>query len=101
MFMHMQGNTQPPGLALLCKDPGISFDLVVLTDATAAIGNCRRRGLRKVRHLAMADRWVQDRVKATFFLRKNAWAMALCIYFLPLLRHLLHSIAPSFINVFL
>ena len=57
----------------LCKDLGMHFDLVVLTDATAAIGICRRRGLGKVRHLAVADLWVQDKVKAgDFVLEKVA-----------------------------
>ena len=41
--------------------------LTVLTDATAAIGICRRRGLGKIRHLAVADLWIQDRVKAKDF----------------------------------
>ena len=41
------------------------------TDATAAIGISRRRGLGKVRHLAVADLWVQDRVRSgDFVLRK-------------------------------
>ena len=33
----------------------------------AAIGICRRRGLGKVRHLATADLWVQDRLKKKDF----------------------------------
>ena len=41
--------------------------LDVLTDATAAIGICRRRGLGKIRHLAVADLWVQDKVRAKDF----------------------------------
>ena len=51
------------GLQALANDLGISLDLEVLTDATAAIGICRRRGLGKIRHLATADLWVQDRVR--------------------------------------
>ena len=51
------------GLQSLALDLGISLDLEVLTDATAAIGICRRRGLGKIRHLATADLWVQDRVR--------------------------------------
>ena len=38
-----------------------------MTDATAAIGIARRRGLGKVRHLATADLWVQDRLKKKDF----------------------------------
>ena len=51
------------GLQSLALDLGISLGLEVLTDATAAIGICRRRGLGKIRHLATADLWVQDRVR--------------------------------------
>lgn len=38
-----------------------------MTDATAAIGIARRRGLGKVRHLATADLWIQDRVRKKDF----------------------------------
>ena len=51
------------GLQSLAFDLGISLDLEVLTDVTAAIGICRRRGLGKIGHLATADLWVQDRVR--------------------------------------
>ena len=51
------------GLQSLASDLGISLDLEILTDATAAIGICRRRGLGKIRHLATADLWVQDRLR--------------------------------------
>ena len=51
------------GLQSLAMDLGIFLDLEMLTDATAAIGICRRRGLGKIRHLATADLWVQDRVR--------------------------------------
>ena len=37
------------------------------TNATAAIGITRRRGLGKIRHLATADLWVQDRLRAKDF----------------------------------
>ena len=42
---------------------GIRTNLNVHTDSIAAIGICRRRGLGKVRLLATADLWVQDRLK--------------------------------------
>lgn len=51
------------GLQSLAADLGIKLDLEVLTDATAAIGICRKRGLGKIRHLATADLWVQDRIR--------------------------------------
>ena len=63
------------GLQSIAKDLGISLAVEVLTDATAAIGICRRRGLGKIRHLHVADLWVQDRVKkGDFALTKVAGA---------------------------
>ena len=38
--------------------------LEIHSDATAAIGICKRKGLGRVRHLATADLWLQQRVKA-------------------------------------
>ena len=37
------------------------------SDATAAIGICKRRGLGRVRHLAVADLWVQERLRTHDF----------------------------------
>ena len=67
-----KGAAQGLGLQTIANDLGI---LSVLTDATAAIGICRRRGLGKVRHLATADLWMQDRIrKGDFKLLKVAGA---------------------------
>ena len=62
-----KGASQGLVLQALCKDLGVDVQLVVLTDATAAIGMCRRRGLGKIRHLAVADLWIQDRVRRRDF----------------------------------
>ena len=51
------------GLQSLAQDLGISLKIHLFTDATAAIGICRRRGLGKIRHLHVSDLWVQDRLK--------------------------------------
>ena len=51
------------GLQSLAHDLGIRLHVEILTDATAAIGICRRRGLGKIRHLAVSDLWVQDRLR--------------------------------------
>ena len=42
---------------------GIKLHIHVPTDATAAICICHRRGLGRIRHLAVADLWVQERVR--------------------------------------
>ena len=56
-----KGASQGLGRQSLAVDLGIHLGLTILTDATAAIGICRRRGVGKVRHLAKADLWIQDR----------------------------------------
>ena len=58
-----KGAAQGLGLQTIAADLGIQLKLTVMTDATAAIGICRRRGLGKVRHLATADLWMQDRIR--------------------------------------
>ena len=47
----------------MARDLGFSLKIRVHTDATAAIGICRRRGLGKVRHLDVADLWAQEKVR--------------------------------------
>ena len=62
-----KGASQSLGLQSLAADLGIKVKLKIMSDATAAIGIARRRGLGKVRHLATADLWVQDRLKKKDF----------------------------------
>ena len=62
-----KGASQGLGLKSVAADLGIDVTLQVMTDATAAIGICRRRGLGKVRDLATADLWVQDRLRKRDF----------------------------------
>ena len=58
-----KGASQSLGLQSLAADLGIKLNLKLMSDATAAIGIARRRGLGKVRHLATADLWIQDRLR--------------------------------------
>ena len=62
-----KGASQGLGLQSLARDLGIDLQLKVMTDATAGIGICRRRGLGEVRHLATADLWIQDRLRRKGF----------------------------------
>ena len=55
------------GLQALCRDLGFEVALRIHTDSTAAIGICRRRGLGRVRHLAVADLWLQDKLRTKDF----------------------------------
>ena len=50
-------------MASVLQDFGLSMKLHMRSDATAAIGIVGREGLGKVRHLAIADLWVQQRVR--------------------------------------
>ena len=62
-----RGSSISLGLVALARDLGFTWDLTIQTDATAAIGICRRRGLGRVRHLAVADLWLQDRLRSGDF----------------------------------
>ena len=52
------------GFQALCRDLGFTYKIRVHSDATAAIGIARRRGLGKVRHLDCTDLWVQEKVRS-------------------------------------
>ena len=51
------------GMIAIMKEFDIECDLTVKSDAVAAIGIVKRQGLGRVRHLAVADLWVQQRAK--------------------------------------
>jgi hypothetical protein len=55
----VKGSTEALGIKSLLEDFGISVNLTICSDASAAIGMVGREGLGKVRHLAVADLWVQ------------------------------------------
>ena len=48
----------------VAKDLGLTWAITIRTDASAAIGVCRRRGLGKIRHLATSDLWIHERLRA-------------------------------------
>ena len=51
------------GMQSICRDLGFDYKLRVHSDATAAIGIARRRGMGRIRHLDCADLWVQEKVR--------------------------------------
>ena len=60
------------GLMSVAADLGMDVKLTVLADSSAAIGICRRTGIGKVRHLAVGQLWVQERVRqGDFGLQKH------------------------------
>ena len=58
-----KGASEGLGAQAALMDFGFKVDLVIKSDATAAIGMCKRQGLGRVRHLATADLWVQQLVR--------------------------------------
>ena len=64
----VKGSSEALGLRSLCEDLGISTDLHVYADSSAAIGICRRSGIGRVRHLATGQLWVQERIRCKDFI---------------------------------
>ena len=59
------------GIQAVALDLGISSQLVLHADSAAAIGICNRTGIGRVRHLAVGQLWVQERIREkTLHLRK-------------------------------
>ena len=47
----------------IAHDLGFQIGIRFHSDATAALGICRRRGLGKIRHLDVTDLWCQEQVR--------------------------------------
>ena len=60
----VKGTAEVLGMQALLEDLGQRARVVVRSDATAAIGIVARVGLGKVRHLAVADLWIQQAARA-------------------------------------
>ena len=58
------GAAQALGLQSLLKDAGWQVPVHLHSDATAAIGIARRKGLGKIRHLDTTDLWIQDKIRS-------------------------------------
>ena len=52
------------GIQAVLADFGVPFKIEIHSDATAAIGICKRQGLGRVRDLATADLWIQLKVSS-------------------------------------
>ena len=59
----VKGSAEALGLRSLAADLGITTDVKVYADSSAVIGICRRSGIGRVRHLAVGQLWVQERVR--------------------------------------
>ena len=58
------GCAQALGLQSLMRDLGWQVGIDIWSDATAAIGIARRKGLGKIRHLDCTDLWIQDKIRS-------------------------------------
>ena len=58
-----KGATMGMGLRSVAADLGITYDVHLLTDATAATGMTRRLGIGNIRHLDVSVLWIQQKVR--------------------------------------
>lgn len=59
----VRGASEGLGIQSLLRDLGVRLRVSILTDASAAIGMCKRTGIGKVRHLDTRLLWIQDKVR--------------------------------------
>ena len=58
------GCAQALGVQSLVRDMRWTVPITVHSDATAAIGIARRKGLGEIRHLDVTDLWIQDNIRS-------------------------------------
>ena len=59
----VKGLAEGDGIVALLKDFDVDARVMLESDAAAAVGITKRLGLGRVRHLAVADLWVQQKVR--------------------------------------
>ena len=59
----VKGAAEAMGLQSLATDLGLEVSIELHADSAAAIGICRRAGIGKVRHLAVGQLWIQERLR--------------------------------------
>ena len=55
------GLAQALGIQSIARDLGFTWAIKMFSDATAAIGIARRRGMGRIRHLDVTDLWIQEK----------------------------------------
>ena len=58
----VKGASNGFGISGMLRDSGVNIGVAILTDSSAAKGIASRRGLGKVRHIELAQLWLQDQV---------------------------------------
>ena len=59
----VKGATEGLGIQAVARDLGIDLPLKLWADSSAAIGICRRTGIGRVRHLAVGQLWIQEKLR--------------------------------------
>ena len=59
----VKGVQEVLGLQSYARDLGTDYRIEVHADSSAAIGICRRSGIGRVRHLAVGQLWVQEKLR--------------------------------------
>ena len=62
-----KGAAEGLGIKSVLHDFGISVNVEIHSDATAAIGIAGRQGLGRIRHIAVSDLWIQQKLKSGAF----------------------------------
>jgi hypothetical protein len=58
------GATHSIGLQSIAADLSVEVEKTLHTDSSAAKGICERKGIGKIRHLAVSTLWIQDRIRS-------------------------------------
>ena len=58
----VKGAAEAMGLRSVLRDLGYEVSIDLAADGTVAIGMVKRQGLGRIRHLAVADLWIQQRI---------------------------------------
>ena len=61
-YAMVKGAAVSMGISSMLKEIGISVELELKCDASAAVGMVKRRGLGKVRHIDVSQLWLQEKV---------------------------------------
>jgi hypothetical protein len=59
----VKGTAEALGLQSLAADLGCEIEVRIHADSSAAIGICKRSGIGRVRHLAVGQLWIQEKVR--------------------------------------
>ena len=62
-YAMVKAGSQGLGMRAMCNDLGITSNVKIITDATAARGMVQRKGLGAARHVEAHQLWIQDKVQ--------------------------------------